>query len=290
MNKLQSDELTVLINPIGAELWSIIDKNNEERLWQGNPEIWEDKAPNLFPFIARLTNGSYTLNGDTYKMDTHGFAKSTSFSSIVNNDNSITFQSKQNSDTKNSYPYDFDLDINYKLEKNKIIITYSVKNNSEIDMYFGIGGHPGFIVPLCNDIKFSDYYLEFDEHNFPTRIGFTEDCYLNGDDIIYNLLEDKKIILDHKLFDDDAIVLKNTSKSVALKCKKNDKEIIVNFDDFEYLGLWQKPGSDACYICIEPWSSLPSRKDIVEEFTTKSDLICLEPSKIYKNTWSITIK
>ena len=56
-----------------------------------------------------------------------------------------------------------------------------------------------------------------------------------------------------------------------------------------YLGMWHVPNTDAPYLCIEPWSSLPARQNVVEDFACKSDLIQLGPGKTYINTWSITI-
>ena len=40
---------------------------------------------------------------------------------------------------------------------------------------------------------------------------------------------------------------------------------------------------------LEPWASLPSRQDVVEELSGKSDLIHLAPGAEYENTWSIAI-
>ena len=56
-----------------------------------------------------------------------------------------------------------------------------------------------------------------------------------------------------------------------------------------YLGIWHMPHTDAPYVCIEPWASLPSRQDVVEELSCKSDLIHLAPGAKYENQWSITI-
>jgi galactose mutarotase-like enzyme len=58
----------------------------------------------------------------------------------------------------------------------------------------------------------------------------------------------------------------------------------------KYLGLWHVPKTKAPYICIEPWSSLPSRQDIVEEFENQSDLISLPSGETYNNPWVITIE
>ena len=88
---LQNEHLTVKIQNKGATLWSIKDRDETEYLWQGNPNYWEDRAPNLFPYIARMTNGKYKLNGKTYKMDIHGFAKDMVFHAKQISDNHIIF-------------------------------------------------------------------------------------------------------------------------------------------------------------------------------------------------------
>ena len=63
---LENDSLKVQVNSHGGELWSIQTKDGAEYLWQGDETYWKDRALNLFPYIARLTEGKYTLDGKTY--------------------------------------------------------------------------------------------------------------------------------------------------------------------------------------------------------------------------------
>ena len=58
MITLKNKYLSVNINPMGAEVVSII-KNSYEYLWQKNPDIWNGQAPNLFPLIGRLKDEEY---------------------------------------------------------------------------------------------------------------------------------------------------------------------------------------------------------------------------------------
>ena len=58
---------------------------------------------------------------------------------------------------------------------------------------------------------------------------------------------------------------------------------------YRYLGIWHWPKTEVPYVCIEPWSSLPSGKDIVEDLETQKNLISLEEGRHYENRWSITI-
>ena len=59
---LENDSLKVQVNSHGGELWSIQTKDGAEYLWQGDETYWKDRALNLFPYIARLTEGKYTLD------------------------------------------------------------------------------------------------------------------------------------------------------------------------------------------------------------------------------------
>ncbi len=289
MNEIKNEMLKVVINPKGAELWSIKDENGIEYLWQGDKNVWEDRSPNLFPYIARLTEGSYTLNGVRYQMEMHGFVAN---STLVPEDigvDKITFVLEQNANTRKQYPYDFKFKVIYALVENTLNITFTVENKSGENMYFAVGGHPGFNVPLNENDHFEDYYLEFVEPCKPKRIGFTDDCYINGEKEDYTLVDDKIINLKHDLFNKDAIVLENTSKTVVLKSEKSDKRVTVHFPDCDYLGVWHMPFMEAPYVCIEPWTSLPSRKGIVEEISKQKNLITLAPKDIYENNWTITI-
>ncbi len=195
MNEIKNDKLKVVVNPIGAELWSIQDADGVEYLWQGDKNIWGSKAPNLFPYIARLTDGTYTLNGKKYNMERHGFVRGSVLTPEDVREDSVTLVLEQNEETKKQYPYDFKYKIVYQVEENSLNITNVVENHSDEDMYFAVGGHPGFNVPFAENTKFEDYYLEFTEPCSPREIGFTDDCFVNGEVKDYPIIDNKRINL-----------------------------------------------------------------------------------------------
>ena len=155
-------------------------------------------------------------------------------------------------------------------------------------MYFGLGGHPGFNVPLAPGKKFEDYRLRFAENCEPYRVGFNADCFVTHEDVPFHLENGTDIPLRHDLFDDDAIVLRDMAREVTLDCGEGPG-VTVRFPGMQYLGLWHWPKTDAPYICIEPWSSLPADAGSITVFEEQRDLIALEPGKTYENIWSITI-
>ncbi len=272
---IHNEYLTVKIQEKGAQLWSITD-NDTEYLWQGDEKYWGDRAPNLFPYIARMTKGQYGFQGKTYHMDIHGFAKDMIFEAEQISDSHIVFSINHTEETYKQYPFQFCFSIIYKLEGTKLSITYYVRNDDEKTMYFGVGGHPGFNVPFEKDTSFEDYCLEFGSEKGVKRVGFSEDCFVTGELTDFPLENGVRLPLSHNMFDDDAIVLTDTAQSVTLTSKKSNKAICVTYPDMKYLGIWHMPKTDAPYVCIEPWSSLPSRKGIVEDLETQPNLISLE--------------
>lgn len=290
MYTIKNDKLKVEINAFGAELHSIQTPDGCEYLWQGDPAIWNGQAPNLFPYIARLTNETYTFEGKEYHMKIHGFIKSSELTVEQAAEDGITFRYDSNEESLSQYPFEFSYFITYQLKDNVLHVINRVENHDEKRMFFGIGGHPGFRVPLEEGLKFEDYMLKFSVPAHPTRIGFTEDCHLDGQDLLYKLDDDVKIPLHHDLFDQDAIVLKNMDRCVTLCSDKGERAVKVTIPDYTHLGFWHMPHMEAPYVCIEPWSSLPSRSGVIEDFGQQSDLISLEAGKIYENHWTIEIQ
>lgn len=287
--QLKNEKLTITIEDLGAQLRSIKSADGAEYLWQGDEKIWADQAPNLFPHIARLTTGRYTLEGKTYEMKSHGFAKDTLFEAEQDGDTHIIFRIADSEVTYAQYPYRFAFAIDYKLDGGKLNITYIVENRDEKTMYFGVGGHPGFNVPLEKGLAFEDYYLEFDCVKEALLVGMSADCYVEGEDLPFPLEEGKQIALKHSCFDHDAIILTKMCRAVTLKTDKNQRAVKLSYPDMGYLGIWHRPFTEAPYVCIEPWTSLPARKNVVEDFSTQPTMLSLEAGKVYSNEYSIEI-
>ena len=286
---IQNQSLQVRAAERGAELRSVIGADGTEYLWQGDPGYWPDRAPNLFPYVARLTDGSYYLDGELYRMDIHGFASCRDFSLKERTDTRLVLELASGPETLGIYPRQFAFLVVYELEDSVLAVTFEVENRDERIMYFGLGAHPGFRVPLEAGKRFEDYYLRFEDSCRPRRVGFTGDCFLDGTDVPFPLEKGSCMPLAHSLFDQDAIVLKDAGHRVALESGTGARSVAVEFPGMEYLGLWHWPKTDAPYICIEPWCSLPSTKGKIAVFEEQPDLIRLPANEVYQNTWRVHI-
>ncbi len=287
---IQNTELAVTVAEDGAELQSIRDAAGTEYLWNGDPAYWPDRAPNLFPYVARLPQGKYLLDGQEHHMRIHGIAPYRRFTLVEKTETSLTLELPCDEETKKEYPRQFSYRVCYALEGKRLHVTYRVENQDERTMYFGFGGHPGFRVPLAAGERFEDYRLRFAEACRPLRVGFTPDCFVNGEDRPYALQNGTDIPLRHDLFDDDAIVLKNMAKQVTLETEGDAHAVTVTFPQMNYIGFWHMPKMDAPYVCIEPWYSLPARAGCPAVLEEQEDLVTLAPGGTYCNAWSIEIQ
>ena len=286
---IKNDKIEVSVEDLGAQMRSIKDAEGKEYLWQGDEKYWKECAPNLFPYIARLTQGKYILKGKTYDMTTHGFLKRTVLKLKEKTQTKMVFSLTDSEETYKQYPYHFELKVKYELLKNELKVSYSVSNKDKKVMYFGIGGHPGFQVPIEKELSFDDYFIEFANGTDMKRVGMSEDCFVTGKDEAFTLDDKQRLHLHHDMFDDDAIILKDVPSKMTLASEKGNARIEMETNNLGYLGIWHRPRTDAPYVCIEPWNSLPSRKDIIEDLEKQDNLVSLKPDGYYTGFFKVKI-
>ncbi len=287
---IKNEFLRVDVAAKGAELQSILAADGTQYLWQGDATYWADRALNIFPYVARLTEGKYEMDGELHEMGIHGFAWLTEFACVENTDTKLVMELCDSEDSYRQYPRKFRLRIIYTLEGKTLTTRYEVENRDERAMYFGLGGHPGFNVPLAEGKKFEDYKITFEAPCEPARVGFTPACFLDGTSAPFKLENGTELALHHDMFDEDAIVLTDMTRDVTLSAQDDPHKLRVRFAQMPYLGIWHRPKTDAPYVCIEPWLSLPSTQDEIAVFEKQKDLYCLEAGKTYCNEWQMDIE
>ena len=124
---LHNGTLTVTLDACGAVLHSIV-KDGAEYLWQGDAKYWARRDANLFPYVGRLTDGQYLLDGKTYPMTIHGFCIGTDFAVTEQTESSIRFTLRSNEKTLSMYPFHFAFHVCYTLRGNQIRKTCLVEN------------------------------------------------------------------------------------------------------------------------------------------------------------------
>lgn len=288
MQTLKNKFLTIQINQKGAELTSIFNnKNQTEYLWNANPKFWGKSSPVLFPIVGSLKENIYCFEDKEYSLPRHGFAREREFIVEKLEENSHTFLLVHDQNTLKVYPFKFEFRLIYTLENNTVKVTYSVKNIGENKMYFSVGGHPAFAVPLAEYTDYTDYYLEFNKTETFKRWGLTPAGLIEIQPIDF-MIDTNRLDLRKELFYDDAIVFKDLeSTSVVLKSDKTNHQLKFNFEGFPYLGVWA--AKDANFVCIEPWCGIADSANHNQKLTEKEGIIELNSGEIFERTWRTTI-
>ena len=300
---LKNSEMEVQVSSKGGELVSMKDADKTEYIWIGDATYWKRHAPQLFPCIGRLTNNQYRMDGALHEMGQHGFLRDYELTKVESEEQDIALdgaadpagaaslhlQLQSDESTRQLYDRDWTVDIFYRLCGKTLNVKFQLRNRDARTMRFGYGIHPGFNVPLNPALRFEDYRLDFHEVSTPKQMELTERYTISGGMHDYALAEGRYLPLQHSLFDHDAIILKDMPHTVTLGSQKDEKKVTVTFPDMPYLGIWHAPETDAPFVCIEPWSSLPSTDGVIDEFETKPDFITVEPEETYTNHWSISI-
>ena len=288
MQTLKNQILTIKINPKGAELTSIFNnKNRTEYMWNADPKFWGKSSPVLFPIVGSLKGNMYRFDGKEYTLPRHGFARDRDFMVEKSEESSIIFLLTHDENTLKVYPFKFEFRLVYTLENNTLKVTYLVKNIGENKMYFSVGGHPAFAVPLAENTVYEDYYLEFNKTEIFKRWGLTPEGLIETQPSDF-LIDMDKLALTKELFYDDAIVFKNlNSTSVTLKTDKINHQLKFDFEGFPYLGIWA--AKDADFVCIEPWCGIADAANHNQELIEKEGIIYLDLGENFERTWRITV-
>nr|BDT26837.1 aldose 1-epimerase family protein [Bacteriovorax sp. HI3] len=275
--QIESNSLIVQVTSLGAEMKRLFSRDwHRELLWLGDERNWKRSAPVLFPIVGKLKDDEYYLQGKTFKMPQHGFARDYEFKCTECGASEIEFLLVATQETFNQYPFCFELRVRYKVEGSKVIISYFVKNDDRQDIYFSIGAHPAFETNVLT--------------NYEIRFEKEEKEYFRVENGLVNLtrpfgLNAQSIQLEKGLFADDALIFKKVkSKFVELIDKKRN-EIIRVHSHTPFLGVWGK--GDVPFVCIEPWYGVCDSVDSDKNFETKNGLITLGAGEIFGFSYSI---
>ncbi|MCV2505179.1 aldose 1-epimerase family protein [Melissococcus plutonius] len=288
--QLENEFLIATIAEAGAELVSLRSKSmNIEYIWQGNPAFWNRHSPILFPIVGRLKNDQYIYEGKTYHLPQHGFARDQLFQVIEQSDQSATFSLKSTKETYQYYPFDFELVLTYELEEQNLIVLYQVENLGIQTMYFSIGGHPAFNVPLEETLTFEDYFLNFFPKKSRTQIPLSGSALNIKNKTLAQT--NTSIDLIHELFKNDALIFETKGNNAfSIETEKSQHGITLSYTDAPYVGIWSPYPKKAPFVCIEPWWGIADTIDTDGQLTNKLGIQLLSPNRIFNTHYQLTIK
>ncbi len=278
---ISNTHLSATINPLGAELISLKDKENREYIWEGNPIFWGKHSPILFPIVGRLKHDTYSHNQKSYSLSRHGFAREMEFSLLEKSATKIIFSLTNTDETLKNYPFQFELQISYTIANTTLKIGYKVINLNAFEMPFSIGAHPAFALPN----SFEKYELQFEKEE--ELISYQLENDLISDKTISIPMQENSLPLAYPLFKNDALIFKKLeSKSIAI-LENKVPFLKINFAGFPSLGIWTK--ENAPYICLEPWFGYADIKTNSGKLSEKEGVQIIRAHETFNSEYSIEI-
>ncbi len=290
MVELKNEFLKVELHPKGAEIISITGmQDGLNYMWRRDPIQWANSAPILFPIVGAVRNDQYTIDGKTYHMTQHGFARHTEFKTDQKSETQVTFTLESNDEIKKQYPYLFALNVTYTLETNKLHCEISIKNTDSKEIYFQVGGHPAFACPLLDNESSNDYYIEFSDNENKGRkiIDVAKRGMSRNVEPFFE--NERRFFVRQDLFSRDAIVLQDfVSKSISLKSLNHNKSLVFYMNGFDHVGIWAAKHVGGL-IAIEPWVGHADYVDFEGDFKDKQSCVQLQPDQHFDCDFAIEI-
>lgn len=283
---ISSALLSAEVSAYGAQLQSLRTNDGRDLLWDGDARFWTGRAPILFPVIGLLNGGHYRYDGRTYPMPKHGFARGSTFAVTDQSDSAVTMRLAASDDTRPLYPFEFALDLSFRLDGAVLQVTATIANHGAAPMPVSFGFHPALRWPLPYGAERAMHRIVFhcDESAPVRRIGSdglllpeTEPSPVVG----------RNLVLRDDLFIDDALIFESVSSRSVNYGALQGPQLRITFTDFPVLGVWTKPG--AGFICIEPWQGLPDPAGFDGDIREKPGMMLISPGETRRLAMEIAV-
>lgn len=289
METLKNDILTVEVNTFGAELQSI-RKGETEYLWQGDPAYWGRRSPVLFPIVGSVWEKKYRVDGKEYELGQHGFARDMEFELVSSSESEVRYRLVSSEQTKAKYPYDFVLEIAYRLHGNKLDVVWEVCNPSDKEMYFQIGAHPAFNYPDYSSENSGRGSLTFDKAEGLECIRIKEKGCVDAQTKWPLEMQCGRVKIEKDTFDVlDTIMLQDSQISKINMFKEDGSAWLSMTFDAPVVGIWSPPGKNAPFICLEPWYGRCDSAGYEGEYKDKDWMNRLAPGEKFETVYTIEI-
>ena len=292
MDTIQNDYLEVHINREGAEVSSMRRlSDGRECVWQGDPAYWRRRSPVLFPIVGSLWEGRTRIEGRIFRMSQHGFARDRVFTLHRLSADAASYRLRSDEQTLALFPYEFELEIAYRLVGPELEVEWRVCNLSDRVMPFQIGGHPAFLYKDYDPEAPVQGYLQFGPAGRPLVTSVIGEKGCLGDvRRTLPLDADGLLPITRHTFEDDALILENAQVDrVTLLDRQKRPYLTVGFDG-PLMGIWS-PRKDeyAPFVCIEPWYGRADRAHYEGEFDQREWVQRLEPGRHFVGRYTVGV-
>ena len=218
--------------------------------------------PILFPICGNLPEATYEVDGQTYELAQHGFARNLPWTvrdrGVKANGAVLELVLTSTPDTLSVYPFEFELAFTYRFQGKLLQIHQSYTNKSERPMPFSTGLHPYFYLANASTQTKSQLQLEIPAKRYINQINQTEHEYTGS--------------LDWNAPELDLAFRPISAQQTSAVDPTRQVRISIDYDSaYTTLVFWTV--AEKNYYCLEPWSAPRNA------LNTGTDLLWLEPGQ-----------
>ena len=291
MKYLSNGILEIEVSEVGAELRSLRRVTSpHEYLWQGDAAFWDRRAPVLFPIVGKVWQNILHINGREYNLTQHGFLRDMTFECIVEEDRHLAFEVHSNAQSRELWPFDFSVRIDYTLLRNVLTVGWQVTNKSSDRMPFQIGAHPGFNYKGYREDDSVHGFLSFDIEDKLESTAIAPGGYAAAETFDVALPSDGLLPLTNHTFDCDTIVDATARVRRVTLHDKNARPVVTVRHSMPITALWSPCGGKAPFMCIEPWHGCCDPEGFSDDVERKPHIEHVEPHQTWETKYEIIIE
>lgn len=284
IHRLHTGAAEAAIASKGAELQSL-RLDGRDLLWDAGP-LWPKHAPLLFPVVGRLRDDTLRLDGRTFPLPRHGFARDRDFTLVEGTATTCTAELRDDAATRAAYPFPFLLRVAYTLSETSLRMDLALHNPGEGPLPASLGLHPAFRWPLAPGLPKAAHRLVFEQEE-PGPLHRLDPGGLLDPAPHPTPIRDRVLALDEGLFEADALLfLAPRSRSLRFEAE-GGPGLALRWEGFPHLGIWAKPGPGPAFLCLEPWEGHADPADWHGDFREKPGAFALAPGATRR--WSLAL-
>ncbi|WP_158807321.1 aldose 1-epimerase family protein [Beijerinckia sp. L45] len=269
--RLRSGEAVADIALHGAELraWSVAGR---ALIWSPDPAVWADTAPILFPVVGWTRDGSVRVDGQSYPLGLHGFARAMRFRIAAQEADWACLMLDASDESRTVFPFDFSLAVTFRLTADALRTELTIHNTGTGAMPYACGLHPGFCWPFAGGTP-EDYAIDFAESEASTVPMIAPDGLFTRQRRRVPI-DGPRLALSEALFAREALCFLEAKSRSLRFAHRDDAAITVTLEDFPHIALWARPGGR--FLSIEAWTGHGDMEDSDGDLWKKPSMIQLE--------------
>ena len=235
--------------------------------------------------MGRVPDDTVTVDGRSYPLTQHGFARDLEWTLVRSDDASATFELCDSDETRARYPFAFRLLASYRVDDDGLVTTYEVHNPGDVALPVSLGSHPAFAWPIEPGTAKDEHVVVFDEPEPAPVRQLDHTLVLPGDHP--TPVDGATLRLDPALFTPDAIVMDQVASHGLRYVSPSGRGLRMTWDDaFDVFVVWSRPdGADL--LCLEPCIGGAAPIDFACELRDKPGVREVAPGEVLLASYRI---